>query len=222
MEPTIIAAIITGTAALLAAVISGESKRKEENEEKNVKNISRIFAAFFLVCTVLLIVQYVSNGGTIADVFHQKTNLQSETKESQWSTWSTTPVNPGDTREIEIRETVGYVMNVYVTQEDITPYHSRYFRNFSIAGDFETYSARKSYGEKSYEVQVTAEQLSSATAYAPEDFIPNIGDLYVGGYNKSSETAYVIPIALDNQGRYYPLFIKDEIKMTEYRYRDKN
>lgn len=34
MEPTIIAAIITGTAALLAAVISGESKRKEENEEK--------------------------------------------------------------------------------------------------------------------------------------------------------------------------------------------
>lgn len=148
-------------------------------------------------------------------------NLIGSATENPWSTWSTTPVYPSDTLDVETRETAGYVMNVYVTQEDITPYHNRNFRNFSIAGNFETYYARESYGEKSFEIKVTSEQVSSATAYAPEDFIPNIGDLYVGGYNKSSETAYVIPIALDDQGRYYPLFIKKETTITEYRYRDK-
>ncbi len=142
---------------------------------------------------------------------------------SPWSEWSSTPVYESDTREVQEKEVlVAYDMAVYVTQEDKSQNHYRNFRDFSIKGEFENYGARDSYGEKHFELQISPEQLDKAATYGPGEHIPSKGDLYVGGYNMSSKTAYVIPIALDSQGRYYPLFIMSEIKEVQYRYRDKN
>lgn len=105
----------------------------------------------------------------------------------------------------------GYNMVIYVTQEAKSPY-TRVFRNFSIGGNYEYYGARSSYGEKHFEIQITPDQLNRAEKYGPGAFIPNIGEQYVGGYNATSDTAYVITIGLDSQGRYYPMFIKSEIR----------
>lgn len=140
----------------------------------------------------------------------------------KWSEWTSEPAYESSTREVETREiTTGYKMVVFVTQENIAPKYYRNFRDFSINKDFEYYGVRESYGEKYFKVQVSPEQISSAKTYNPEEFIPNHDTTYVGGYNKSSKTAYVMPIALDNQGRYYPLFIEEEMTETQYRYRDK-
>lgn len=136
-----------------------------------------------------------------------------------WSEWSSTPVTASSTRQVETKESTGYEMTVYVTQEDAAPYF-RNFRDYSISGDYERYGARSSYGEKHINCQVSLEQLASAASYGPGEFIFN-DDLYVGGYNLSSSTAYVMPIALDSQGRYYPLFIERELSGTLYRYRDR-
>lgn len=105
----------------------------------------------------------------------------------------------------------GYNMVIYVTQEAKSPY-TRVFRNFSIGGNYEYYGARSSYGEKHFEIQITPDQLNRAEKYGPGAFIPNIGEQYVGGYNATSDAAYVITIGLDSQGRYYPMFIKSEIR----------
>lgn len=145
-----------------------------------------------------------------------------KTEWGEWSEWSSEPAYESSTRQVQTREiATGYKMVVYVTQENVAPKYYRNFRDFSINKDFEYYGARESYGEKCFEAQVSPEQLSSAKKYSPEDFIPNNDTTYVGGYNKSSKTAYVMPIALDNQGRYFPLFIKEEMTETQYRYRDK-
>jgi len=138
-----------------------------------------------------------------------------------WSEWSNVFIEENDTREVEKREvTIGYIMTVYVTQEEASP-HYRNFRDFSINGDYDRYGARSSYGEKHFDIQVSPEQLASATTYNSGEFVLNNDAPYVGGYNKSKGTAYVMKIALDDQGRYYPLFIKEEIKETQYRYREK-
>lgn len=105
----------------------------------------------------------------------------------------------------------GYNMVVYVTQSAQDPY-PRMFRNFSINNALGACGARESYGEKHFELQITPQQLANAKAYGPGEFIPNIGEQYVGGVNVTQETAYVITVGLDNQGRYYPMFIKNEIR----------
>lgn len=139
---------------------------------------------------------------------------------TDWSVWSTTYIESTSTREVEQEIRDGYNMVVYVTQEDAAP-HNRNFRNHSIKGDFYSYGARLSYGEKRLEYAITKDELSLASSYAAGTLVPSDGKLYVGGLNKSTETAYVFPIALDNQGRYYPLFIKEDAQVTAYRYRDK-
>lgn len=105
----------------------------------------------------------------------------------------------------------GYNMVVYVTQSAQDPY-PRMFRDFSINNALGACGARESYGEKHFELQITPQQLANAKAYGPGEFIPNIGEQYVGGFNVTQETAYVITVGLDIQGRYYPMFIKSEIR----------
>lgn len=141
----------------------------------------------------------------------------------EWSDWSSAPVYPSSTREVETRECLkGYNMIVYVTQEDNYPKYYRNFRDFSIKGKLDIYGARQSYGEKHFEIFVMEDMLKAASVYAPGDFVYDDGKLYVGGYNKSSYNAYVMPIPLDAQGRYYPLFIDSMVTEIQYRYRDKN
>ena len=138
---------------------------------------------------------------------------------SMWSDWRNSKRNSRYTGEVQTRESNVYRMCVYVTQENATNY-PRSFRDYSIGGAYEAYGCRSSYGEKHFEVTVTQEQLNAAVVYAPNTFIPNNDDLFVGGYNRSSQEAYVMQIPIDNQGRYYPLFIKNKETITEYRYRD--
>lgn len=143
----------------------------------------------------------------------------SSTNYGMWSDWSTIRVDASDTCEVQTRESNVYRMCVYVTQENATNY-PRSFRDYSIGGAYEAYGCRSSYGEKHFEVTVTQEQLNAAVVYASNTFIPNNDDLFVGGYNRSSQEAYVMQIPIDSQGRYYPLFIKNKETITEYRYRD--
>lgn len=141
------------------------------------------------------------------------------TNYGMWSDWSTIRVDSSDTREVETRKSYVYRMHVYVTQENATNY-PRSFRDYSIGDAYEAYGCRSSYGEKHFELTVTQEHLNVAVIYASNAFIPNNDDLFVGGYNRSSQDAYVMQIPLDSQGRYYPLFIKNKETIIEYRYRD--
>ncbi|MDO5444472.1 MAG: hypothetical protein Q4F31_02505 [Eubacteriales bacterium] len=107
----------------------------------------------------------------------------------------------------------GYNMVVYVTQAeaDAAGHHYRQFRNYSINNNFANYGVRQSYGEKCFRLFLTVEQLSKATVYNPGDYIYDDGKLYVGGYNKTDLKAYVLPIALDSSGRYYPMFVESTV-----------
>lgn len=138
-----------------------------------------------------------------------------------WSGWSSYPVQATATRQVETRQIItGYNMTVYVTQEDSDSHHYRDFRDFSIGGNYGLYNARKSYGEKHFTLYVTEDQIAKASVFAPGEFVPD-SNPYVGGYNRSSKNAYVIPVALDSQGRYYPLFIDNAVTETQYRYKDR-
>lgn len=172
-----------------------------------------IFAVSFIALFVILTAILVKPAGIGVD------DATSSTNYGMWSDWSTIRVDASDTCEVQTRESNVYRMCVYVTQENATNY-PRSFRDYSIGGAYEAYGCRSSYGEKHFEVTVTQEQLNAAVVYAPNTFIPNNDDLFVGGYNRSSQEAYVMQIPIDSQGRYYPLFIKNKETITEYRYRD--
>lgn len=175
-------------------------------------NFAKVVAVVILVFFALFI-SMMQSEETIA-------TKEESAEWTDWSAWSTTYIESTSTREVEQEIRDGYNMVVYVTQEDAAP-HNRNFRNHSIKGDFYSYGARSSYGEKRLEYAITKDELSLASSYAAGALVPSDGKLYVGGLNKSTETAYVFPIALDNQGRYYPLFIKEDAQVTAYRYRDK-
>ena len=137
-----------------------------------------------------------------------------------WSEWSSSIPSESDSRQIEERKVTSYIMEVYVTQEDVAPNYCRVFRHFSINKDFQSYGARKSYGEKHIQTTVSEEEFNKAIKFGKE-YIDFDSEKYVEGYNVSSQPAYVMEIELDEQGRYYPLFVKDKITEVQYRYRDK-
>lgn len=144
----------------------------------------------------------------------------SEPNWGPWSEWSSSIPSESDSRQIEERKVTSYIMEVYVTQEDVAPNYCRVFRHFSINKDFQSYGARKSYGEKHIQTTVSEEEFNKAIKFGKE-YIDFDSEKYVKGYNVSSQPAYVMEIELDEQGRYYPLFVKDKITEVQYRYRDK-
>ena len=138
---------------------------------------------------------------------------------SEWSSWSTNPVTSSSTREVETRqkETVtGYHMVLYVTRRDSD--QVRFFRDYSVDGQFSANGLDQRYGERFYEKSVTAAQLDGADAYPPDGSLIGFGikDNWYGGLQVGSSTAY--NFGDDNR----PWFVANTIcdYVTEYRHRD--
>lgn len=141
---------------------------------------------------------------------------------SEWSSWSMNKVESSATREVETREgqkrIVGYNMVHYGTQQKIQPYY-RMFRDYSIAGNYEQYGARESYGEKHLTKYVTVSQMNSAVTYRPDSkntISLTYNDEAYGGYQLGTTTAY----NFGDDNILWFIESEDYSYVTEYRYRD--
>ena len=131
----------------------------------------------------------------------------------EWSAWTKTPAFESSTRQVQKRTNVlGYYMVHYGTQEAESPYY-RVFRNYSVSGMYETWGARKSYGEKHFTRYVTATALEKARQFQPGVFVTGVMDNYQG-FQRGTTTAYYFG---DDK---YVWFIDRPDQITEYRYRD--
>lgn len=129
---------------------------------------------------------------------------------SSWSDWSTSPVSASETRQVETKDVQnGYNMRYYCTQTAASPYY-RYYRNYSINGNYSGYSARSSYGEHNQNGWWNLDNINRAGTYAPTTWSSGT----YAGKNAGSATGYTI--AWDG----YIWFTNGETYEKQYRYRD--
>ena len=142
-----------------------------------------------------------------------------------WSAYQEGAVESSDLREVETTietrsRVTRYHVLYYVTQWADSPYY-RCYRNFSVGNDFDTYHARKSYGEhNSYmwfgDKTMSVDAFNSAIVVPPEGkFEGNYA-----GYNKSGVNGYYFtsePDYLWYQGD----AVTENYDVTLYRYRDR-
>jgi beta-lactam-binding protein with PASTA domain len=128
-----------------------------------------------------------------------------------WTGWSTS--NPGgntDSREVEQRsETVSYLVICYQTQDANDPYN-RWFRDFSLNGNYAGYGARASYGEHYYEWTVSRGEYDSLPRIGPGGW----RNEFQSGYNKTTGSTGI-------SGNERIWFKKNENKETQYHYRER-